>query len=89
MAAEVTVESAEAVTGPYTTLTAATIDTAAKKATTPIPSGNRFYRLKAGSALTLKQAQVQGANLVLTLAVISDGAIDPLVKVVSRWAVFR
>lgn len=59
-------ESTAAIGEAFTAVTGATIDTAAKRITIAAPtSGNRFFRIKAGSAVTISGIQVSGANLVI------------------------
>jgi hypothetical protein len=62
----VKLQSAPVVTGPYSDDATATVDTANKRITVPVSGDNRYYRLSAGSALTIQTFQLQGANLVLT-----------------------
>jgi hypothetical protein len=63
---EVTLESAPAVTGPYAPEPGAIVDAGARTVRIPDPGANRFYRLRAGDALTLGDATIQGGTLVLT-----------------------
>jgi hypothetical protein len=59
-----TLQSAAAVTGPYTNDASATVDTGAKTITLGLPGGTRFYRA-AGGTVQLSTPEVQGGNLVI------------------------
>lgn len=63
---ELVVESSTSVGGPYATDPSATLNTSAKTATVPVGTGNRFFRLKGSSALTLRSTSIQGGVLTLT-----------------------
>jgi hypothetical protein len=58
--------AADVVTGPYTAEAGATFNATAKTVTAPRSTRTRFYRLRAGSALRITNASLQGGNLVLS-----------------------
>ncbi len=64
--AEVAVESSSSVSGGYALDTGATVNASARTASIPLGAGNRFFRLKAGSALNIKSAVIQGGAVVLS-----------------------
>ncbi|MCC6232461.1 MAG: hypothetical protein IT580_07440 [Verrucomicrobiales bacterium] len=63
---QVVLESASQVQGPYAAEASAVINETSKTATVPVQAGPRFFRIRSGSALTLKGLQVQGANAVIS-----------------------
>ncbi|MHB8523110.1 MAG: carbohydrate-binding protein [Limisphaerales bacterium] len=63
--ATVQLQSASALGGSFATETGAAIDSNAKKVTIALPTGNRFYRLSAGTALHITSVQIVKTNLVL------------------------
>ncbi|MCC7376042.1 MAG: hypothetical protein IT581_15395 [Verrucomicrobiales bacterium] len=64
VAAQVTVESSATVQGPYAADPTAVVNTDAKTVTVSATGSAKFYRLRAGNALTIKNFRVQGGNLV-------------------------
>jgi hypothetical protein len=54
------------VTGPYAVQSGATVNSGAKTITVAMPSSTTFYRVRGGTAVTIKTVAVQGANFVLT-----------------------
>jgi hypothetical protein len=60
------VQSSSTVNSGYADVSSATVDTANKKVTIPVNGPARFYRLAGTSALHIKTAAIQGANIVLT-----------------------
>ncbi len=65
-APEVTLESAALVQGPYAAEAGAVVNPAAKTVTVPVQAGSRFFRLRAGSVLSIKGIAIQGANVVVS-----------------------
>jgi hypothetical protein len=66
-AAGIVLESASALTpGAFAAENSATVDTTAKTVTIPVSGPQRFYRLRAASALTISRIQISGGNVVLT-----------------------
>lgn len=63
VAPEVVVESATSVTGPYTADASAVVSATAKTATVTTAGGAKFFRVRAGSALTLKNLTIQSGQL--------------------------
>jgi hypothetical protein len=63
--AEVVLESAPAVTGPFQPDPEAVVNATVRTVTVPAPSGPRFFRLRSGSALRIQEVRVQGSTLVL------------------------
>jgi hypothetical protein len=64
VAPQVTVEASAIVQGPYAADPTAVVNTDAKTVTVPAAGGAKFYRLRAGSSLTLKNFRIQGGNLI-------------------------
>jgi len=57
-------ESSTNVTGPYAADPAAVVNTSAKTVTVPAGAGNRFFRLRSGTPVTLLSPRIQGGSLV-------------------------
>jgi hypothetical protein len=66
IALAVQVQSSSTVTGGFTDDSTATVDSVNKRITIPVNGPVRFYRLVGASALTIKTAAIQGANMVMT-----------------------
>jgi hypothetical protein len=66
IAATLVVESSGSVNTGYAQDNSAVIDTANKKITIPMASGNRFYRLNGSVASRIAGTQISGNSLVLT-----------------------
>jgi hypothetical protein len=66
IAATLVVESSGSVNAGYAQDNSAVIDTANKKITIPMASGNRFYRLNGSVASRIAGTQISGNSLVLT-----------------------
>lgn len=60
------VESASAVTGPFAADPSAIVNSTSKTVTIPATGGNRYFRLRSGSAVTLKGPRIQGGSLTFT-----------------------
>jgi len=61
-----TLQSAAAVTGPYTDAAGQTLSLATKTITVPLSGGTQFYRIRAGTALTITSITISGGNVVIT-----------------------
>jgi len=61
----VTLVSAAMVTGPYTDAAGQTVNLATKTITVPLSGNTQFYRIRAGTALTLNSITIQGGNVVI------------------------
>jgi hypothetical protein len=61
-----TLQSAAAVTGPYTDTTGQSLDLGQKTLSAPLSGSTQFYRIRAGTALTIKSITISGANVVIT-----------------------
>lgn len=59
-------ESASAVTGSFAEDATALLDTPAKTFTLPLPTGNRFYRLRSDAQLKISSIRVVAGNLVIS-----------------------
>ncbi len=66
IAETVMVEAATAVNGPYAVEPAAVINTTARTVSIPASTGNRFFRLRSGTAVTLKTPRVQAGSLTFS-----------------------
>jgi len=64
--ASVILVSAALVTGPYTDATGQSVNLAAKTITVPLSASTQFYRIRAGTALTLTSITISGGNVVIT-----------------------
>jgi len=53
------------VTGPYTDAAGQTVNLATKTITVPLSGNTQFYRIRAGTALTLNSITIQGGNVVI------------------------
>ena len=60
----VVAESSANVSGPYAADPAAVVNAAAKTVTIPAGAGNRFFRLRSGSPVTLLTPRVQSGSLI-------------------------
>jgi hypothetical protein len=58
--------SGAGVTGLYTDAVAQSVDPATKTITVPLSVGTQFYRIRAGTALTIKGITIVGGNVVIT-----------------------
>ncbi len=58
--------ASDTVTGPYTVVSAATVNAAAKTITVALPATTKFYRIRSGSAVRISKIAVQGGNVVLS-----------------------
>jgi hypothetical protein len=65
-APQLLVESAAAVTGPYTTEASAVVNSGARSISVDLPGSTRFYRLRSGSAQRITRIQIAGNKLSLT-----------------------
>ncbi len=63
---QVVLQGASTLNGSFTAVAGAQVDTAAKTATVPVPTGAAFYRLSGATALTITGIRVEGANLVIS-----------------------
>ena len=59
-------ESAAVVNGPYTDAAGQSLNLATKTITVPLSGSTQFYRIRAGTALTLTSITIQGGNAVIT-----------------------
>ncbi len=59
-------QSAALPTGPYTDAAGQSLTLATKTITVPLSGSMRFYRIRAGTALTIKGITISGGNAVLT-----------------------
>jgi hypothetical protein len=66
VAEEFVLESSATVAGGYAVDATAVVNSAARTVTVPLSGGPRFFRLRAGSAVTLANPRIQGANLTFT-----------------------
>jgi hypothetical protein len=64
--AAVTLVSAAVVTGPYTDAVGQSVNLATKTITAPTSGNMQFYRIRSGSALTIKSIAVSGGNVNVT-----------------------
>jgi hypothetical protein len=64
--APVTLVSASVVTGPYTDASGQSVNLATKTITVPASGSMQFYRIKSGTALTIKSITVSSATTVIT-----------------------
>jgi len=62
----VTLVSATAVTGPYTDAVGQSVNPATKTITAPKSGDMQFYRIRSGTALTITNITVSGANVIIT-----------------------
>ena len=58
--------SAALVAGPYTDAAGQSVNLATKTITVPLSGGTQFYRIRAGTALTLTSITISGGNVVIT-----------------------
>ncbi|MEW6157256.1 MAG: hypothetical protein AB1813_07470 [Verrucomicrobiota bacterium] len=65
-APSIVLEGSATVTGPYAQIDSAIVDANARTVTLNRPVDTRFYRLRAGTALRIKQIQIASDKLVLT-----------------------
>src|SRR6185436_9193189 len=61
-----TLQSAALPTGPYMDSAGQSLNLATKTITIPLSGRMQFYRIRAGSALTITRITISGGNLVLT-----------------------
>ena len=59
-------QSAAIVTGPYTDAAGQSLNLATKTITIPLSGNMRFYRIRAGAAVTLTSTRISGGNVVIT-----------------------
>jgi len=59
-------QSAAIVTGPYTDVSGQSLNLATKTITVPLSGSMRFYRIRAGAAVTLTSTRISGGNVVIT-----------------------
>jgi hypothetical protein len=64
--APVTLLSSSVVTGPYTDASGQSVNLATKTITVPASGSMQFYRIRSGTALTIKSITVSSANTVIT-----------------------
>jgi hypothetical protein len=64
--ASVILVSAAVVTGPYTDAAGQSLSLATKTITVPLSGGMQFYRIRAGTALTITSITISGGNVVIT-----------------------
>jgi hypothetical protein len=65
-AATLTLVSAAAVTGPYLDSIGQSLNLATKAITVPLSGSVQFYRIRSGTALTIKGITITGGNAVIT-----------------------
>jgi hypothetical protein len=59
-------QSAAAVTGPYTDATGQSLDLATKTITVPLSGNMQFFRIRSNTALTATTITISGGNVVIT-----------------------
>jgi hypothetical protein len=59
-------QSAATVTGPYADVTGQSANLATQTLTFPLSGGAQFYRIRAGTALTITSITISGGNVVIT-----------------------
>jgi len=64
-AATITLVSASVVTGPYVDAIGQTLNPTTKTITAPLSGGVQFYRIRAATALTIRNSAVLGRNIVV------------------------
>jgi hypothetical protein len=66
VAVPATLQSAAAVTGPYTDATGQSLDLGLKTISAPLSGSMQYYRIRAGTALTITRITISGGNVVIT-----------------------
>jgi hypothetical protein len=66
VAPTMTLQSAALVAGPYTDAAGQVVDPATKTITVPLSGNAQFYRVRAGTALTITRISIAGGNVVIT-----------------------